>query len=122
MGNVGAYQAMTTLAKKMGGPAVLAAAVAVGGYTVLRPVEVGVKRAVQAVKKKGAPCATKGQVFRVTSDGESSGFVIREGDHYRVLECDGDAVLIEVIGKPDNPYSVPGTFLSSISDFTEAGQ
>ena len=36
MSNLGAYQTMTTLAKKFGGPVKLGLAIAVGGYAVIR--------------------------------------------------------------------------------------
>ena len=45
--------------------------------------------------------------------------VFRVGDEYRVLECDEDAILIEVLGDPNNPYFVSGALLATISDFPE---
>lgn len=121
MGNLGTYQAMTTIAKKVGGPKVLMAATAVLGYTVLRPVEAGVKKGIRAIKDRSAPCATKGDVFRATSAGEAGGLKIRSGDEYRVLECDGDAILVEVLGDPGSPYFVSSKFLRLISDFPQDG-
>jgi hypothetical protein len=47
MSNLGGYQIMSTLAKKVGGPLVLAAITAVGGYVVLRSSEAGVKKIVK---------------------------------------------------------------------------
>lgn len=118
MGNLGAYQQMTTIAKKFGGPQGLLAVTALGGYALLRPAEAGVRRAVRAFRRRGAPCATQGQVFVVTSAGHDvGGLAVQEGDAYRVLECDGDAVLVELIGRADNPHFVSLGFLSSISDF-----
>lgn len=118
MGNLGAYQAMTMLAKKFGGPRVLGGATLVAGYILLRPAEAGVKRAVQVVRRKYSPCLTKGEVFTATADGDDgSGFAIRQGDEYRVLECDGEAILVEMIGQPDDPYFVSRAFLASVSDF-----
>lgn len=120
MGNLGTYQAMTMLAKKVGGPRSLAAVTAVTGYVVIRPAEAGVRRVAQAIKKRNVPCTTKDQVFRVTTDGEdASGLMIKGGDEYRVLECDGDAVLIEVLGDSNSPYFVSSGFLESISDFPQ---
>ena len=43
----------------------------------------------------------------------------RVGDEYRVLECDGDAILIEVLGDPGSPYFVSSKFLRSVSDFPQ---
>jgi hypothetical protein len=107
MSNLGAYQAMATIAKKVGGPKVLAAITIVGGYVVIRPADAGAKKAVQAIKRRSEPCATKGQLFRATADGDDSGLRIRVGDEYGVLECDGEVILIEVLGDPGSPYFVP---------------
>jgi hypothetical protein len=117
MGNLGAYQAMTTIAKKVGGPIALGAITFVSGYVVIRPAEAGAKKVARAIKKRSVPCATKGQVFRATSDGEDGGLKIRVGDEYKVLECDGDAILVEVLGDPSSPYFVSSKFLRSVSDF-----
>lgn len=60
--------------------------------------------------------------FAVSSPGEDgSGLTLRAGDEYRVLECDGDAVLIEVLNDRGNPYFVSGEFLRKVSDFPAEG-
>ncbi|AYV32875.1 hypothetical protein EES41_39575 (plasmid) [Streptomyces sp. ADI95-16] len=89
---------------------------------VLRCAEAGVKKAVKASKaalaKRNAPCATKDQVFEVVSDGrDDSGLRLSAGDEYRVMDCDGDAVQIEVPCGADNPYFVSAGFLRSVSGF-----
>ena len=122
MGNLGAYQTMTTLAKKVGGPAKLAAVVAVAGWAALRGVEAGGKVVAKFTKgvleKRNAPCPAKGQVFDVRSEGaDAQGLALHPGDQYRVLEGDGDAILIEVLGGSDNPYFVSAQFLTTVSDF-----
>ncbi|MFF3865449.1 hypothetical protein [Micromonospora sp. NPDC001898] len=122
MGNLGNYQLITTIAKKVGGPMVLLCATLGSGYIIGRTIEAGGKKAfkapVAAFKKWNTPCATKGQLFRVVTDGEdSSGLKLTAGDEYRVLECDGDAILIEVLNDPNSPYFVSSEFLTTISDF-----
>ena len=118
MGNLGAYQTMTALAKRVGGPKALVAVVAVCGYAVIRPTEAAVKRVIGALTKRNAPCPTKDLTFHATSSGEDgSGLVIREGDDYRVLECDDDSVLIELTNGAGNPYMTSENFLASISDY-----
>lgn len=118
MGNLGAYQTMTALAKRVGGPKVLAVVTAVGGYAALRPAEAAVKRAVGSLRKRNVPCPTRDLTFRATSSGEDgSGLQIREGSEYRVLECDDDAVLIDLVGSVDNPHMTSGEFLASISAY-----
>lgn len=122
MGNLGAYQTMTALAKRVGGPKVLAVLTAAGGYAALRPAEAAVKRAVGSLRKRNVPCPTRDLTFRATSPGEDgAGLEIRVGDEYRVLECDGDAVLVEVAGRADNPHMTSGAFLASISGYPMSG-
>lgn len=50
-------------------------------------------------------------------EGMDRDLTIEAGDAYMVLECAGDAVLIEVLGDPGNPYMVSSNFLRSVSDF-----
>lgn len=39
------------------------------------------------------------------------------GDRFKVLEFDGDAILIEKIGDSNNPYVVSSEFLEKISNY-----
>lgn len=122
MSNLGAYITMTTMAKKVGGPVRLLTVALIGGYAVGRSVEAAGKKAFSAkkavIKKRSEPCAAKGLLFEVVADGEDdNGLKLRTGDQYRVLECDGDPILIEILGDTDNPYSVSSEFLTTISDF-----
>lgn len=122
MGNLGAYQVITSLSKKVGGPRVLAAIIAVGGYAVLRPAEAAVKKTIRSIRKQSEPCAVAGLRFEVVSSGEDgAGLRLSAGDQYQVLECDGDAILVEVLGAPDNPHFVSGRFLASVSGFPAEG-
>lgn len=123
MSNLGGYQRMTTVAKAVGGPGsavalVLGAGVVIGGALVA-----GGSRFVRTVKR-GAheattkPPAAKGRVYEATRSGaDDAGFVIHAGDRFRVLESDGDAILVELLGDPHNPYFVSAAFLRTISDF-----
>lgn len=117
MGNLGQYQTMTTLAKKLGGPAKLAAAIAICGFALLRTGEGAAKWAARKIGNRTAPCTTKGRTFEASSVGNDGGLEISIGDRFRVLECDGNAVLIEVLDNPENPYCVSSAFLASISDY-----
>ena len=122
MGNLGQYQLLTTLAKKVGGPAVLIVGTAIGGWFVGRVTEVGGKKVVKVAKskltKRRAPVAASGRIFTVHTDGDaSSELKLHVDDEYRVLERDKDAVLIEVLDNANNPYFVSGEILASISDF-----
>ena len=122
MSNLGFYQTLTTWSKKVGGPVKFVGIVAVGGYIAIRFGEAGIKKGVKTIKnkiiKKDNICANVGLVYEVIADGkDSNGLVFRVGDKYKVLECDGDSILIEKMGDANNPYFVSRDFLASISDF-----
>lgn len=48
---------------------------------------------------------------------DSNGLVFNVGDNYRVLNHDGDAILVEKLGDGNNPYYVSADFLKEISEF-----
>lgn len=121
MSNLGGFQVMTTLAKKVGGPKnfvglLIGAGAALGGGAVVGVQKVAKKVNQYRYKKKKAE--ESAVVYEVHTDGKSNeGLVFTVGDRLRMLEIDGDAVLIEKIGDKQNPYFVSGKFLASISDY-----
>lgn len=122
MGNLGNYQLMTALAKKVGGPVGLLATTLGTGYVIGRTTEAGGKRGIGALKnainRRKVPCELKGKVFAVRADGtDDKGLKLKAGTEYRVLECSDGAILIELIGNGDNPHVASDVFLSTISDF-----
>lgn len=129
MSNLGGYQMATKVMKALGGPkkatAIVGSGLVFGGYAVLRSVEAGGKKAVRASRnalaKRNTPVPGQGEVFAVVSDSEevpgSGGLVLRAGDEYRVLEGDGDAILIDVPGDAKSPYIVSAELLKAVSDF-----
>lgn len=119
MSNLGLYQTMTSWAKKVGGPLNLAIAVGVGGYTVIRLGEAGVKKIVKTIKKHAKENKTAlTETYVVHSNGKSNeGLLFNIGDKYRVLEIDKHSVLIVKIGDSNNPYFVSAELLRSISNF-----
>ena len=61
------------------------------------------------------------QIYTVKTEGTSNeGLLFKVNDKFRVLEQDGDAVLIEKIKDEHNPYFVSAKFISSISDYCMA--
>ena len=123
MSNLGMYQIMTTLAKKVGGPLALMGLTALGGYIILRPIEAGVVKGVKNIKKhidNQKYQFKNSTIYEATSDGEDkSGFKLHIGDKYKVLDSDGEAVLVEKIGDTNNPYFVSSKFLSSVSNYID---
>ena len=119
MSNLGLYQTMTTVAQKVGGPKKLLLLVAAGGYGVLRIGEAGIKKFIRVIIQYKNNNMISSKLYVVHSAGESNeGLCFVVGDAFRVLESDGDAVLIEKIGEDNNPYFVSRELLLTISDYT----
>lgn len=122
MSNLGAYQWMTSTAKKVGGPKNFIGLIAFSGAGIYKLSEIAVKQCVKAYRNhksnKRKQFEPDISIYTVTSPGESNeGVVFNQGDKFRVLEIDDEAVLIEKIGDPNNPYFVSANFLNDISNF-----
>ena len=121
MSNLGWYQILTTMAKKVGGPKKLMA-ILVGSGALLGGVAVAganeIKKKVSFEHEKKRQEEALARIYTVKKEGRSNeGLLFLAGDTFKVLEFDGDAVLIEKIGDNNNPYFVSRMFLSSISDY-----
>lgn len=121
MSNLGWYQILTTMAKKVGGPKRLIALLAGGGALLGGGAVAGgnaIKKKVSSELEKKRQEEALAKVYTVKIEGRSNeGLLFVEGDTFKVLEVDGDAGLIEKIGDDNNPYYVSRKFLSSISDY-----
>ena len=132
VGNLGGYQILTTVVKRLGGPAKAAAKVGsalaalLGGAYVLGEKN-GEKKAVAEMRgqAKGVklvpvdmgPSKSNPSVeYLVAKDATSSdGTSFATGDKLRVMDSDDDAVMVERIGDENSPYWVSRCFLESIS-------
>ena len=128
MSNLGAYQWITSTSKKVGGPINLllltGATGAIAGTIVYKISEFGVKKGIKALKAHQSPhgwCLKANEkIYSVTSTGTSNeGVEFTVGTKIKVLEMDGDSVLIEKMGDENNPYFVSKEFLHTISTFKE---
>ena len=124
MSNLGGYQLLTTAAKKVGGPGNLVLLIAGAGALVYKCSEIVVSKvATEVIKTKYSKNRfgdeLSGEVYIVKSFGISDeGLQFKVNEWFKVLEADGDAVLIEKIGDMNNPYFKSGDFLKAISDYT----
>ena len=122
MSNLGTYQLMTTLAKKVGGPKKFLLIVAATGWIVLRSGEASAKAIVN--KFRNAPHTSsdyqhRGKTFTVKATTElAEGLILDEGSTFHILEQDQDSVLITVPGDKNNPYFVSAAKLSKISNYS----
>lgn len=126
MSNLGGYQILTTLAKKVGGPGKLVALIAGGGAAagaiVVKGGEFAIKKGKQIIakhkEKKINLKVNSDAIYTIKENSESNEELqLKAGDNFRVLECDGDAILIELIGNDNNPYFVSGKLLKEILDW-----
>lgn len=121
MSNLGWYQILTSMAKKVGGPKNLigifvGSGVIIGGVAVCGAVCGG--NAIKRSLDKKKQIRESAIIYTVDKEGKSNeGLLFEVGDRFKVLERDGDACLIEIEGNNNNPYFVSGIFLSSISDY-----
>ena len=119
--NLGAYQWITTISKKVGGPVNLLLLTGAAGAAVYKCGEIAVKQCVKAVKThkaKKTASAAEDKLYNVSESGKSNeGLTFIAGDQFRVLEADGDSVLIEKINDENNPYYVSAKLLRDISDY-----
>ena len=122
MSNLGAYQWITSTSKKVGGPINLLLLTGAAGAAVYKVSEFGVKKCIKVLKAHQATktkcLKVNANIYSVTSPGTSNeGVEFPIGTKIKVLETDGDSVLIEKIGDENNPYFVSKEFLRTISDF-----
>ena len=118
--NLGDYQRLVVLAKKVGGPRKLLALVS--GISVLawQSGKTGYEYLKQKRMKNATSHETTSAVFVVTSPGSCAGLSLNPGDQFRVLESHNDAILIERLGDDKNPYMVSSSFLGSVSNYPNA--
>lgn len=117
MGNLGLYQLMTTMAKRVGGPAVLGGLVLGAGALLAEGRHVITDKVSAAIAKKNQS-RDAAVVHVVEKEGTSNeGLVFKVGEAFKVLEIDGDAALVEKLGDANNPYFVSARFLRTISDY-----
>lgn len=125
MSNLGGYAWITGFIKSVGGPEkalkyTIAAAggIFVAGGAAFAGAQKGVRLLKEKLEKRASPCPTRGETFKIHTDGEdATGVSLRAGGEFTVLECDGPAILIQILGDADNPYFVSSEFLSMISNF-----
>lgn len=121
MSNLGWYQIMTTMAKKIGGPRRFMALLSGGGVLVGGALVAGgskIKKRIDkslADKKREADAAF---VYTVDTEGHSNeGLSFDVGEKFKVLEVDGDVALIDKLDDKNSPYFVSVNLLQSISSY-----
>lgn len=122
MGNLGWYQLMTTVAKKVGGPMQLLALVAAGGYVIIRGVEAGGKKVIKLVKKDNKEKSTSKVLpaYKFIIDGkDDKGLIFSSGDVFYVAARHDDVILIEKEKDDNSPYFVSVDWLMKVSSFKD---
>lgn len=122
MSNLGMYQTLTTIAKKVGGPKNLVCLLVGGGIAIgvggTKAYEIGKKKVKKYLINRNNTSESSKTIYVVGKEGTSNeGLTFMTGDSFRVLEYDDDAILIEKIGDNHNPHFVDYGFLKSISNY-----
>ena len=102
MSNLGWYQLMTTVAKKVGGPKRLLLIIVSGSSAVT----LGIQRVIKLICKKGKEENNKDNGGNTETEKYTAGYTFKAGDTIRVVENDGDAGLVVINGDEDNPVFV----------------
>ena len=118
MSNLGGYQQLTTVAKRVGGPINLVGINLLAGAVILKGGEIAFKIIKNKINQKEIQEASDLIIYSVIVDGVSNeGLEFKIGDQFRVLKTDKGAVLIEKIGDDNNPYFVSEEMLKNISNY-----
>lgn len=119
MSNLGHYQTMTTLAKKVGGPEkIFGLILAAGGVGSIVCWEL-VKKGFKYVGGKFSSHKLDTKLYTVHTDSvDNQGLRFKTSDRFTVLERDGDMVLIAFEKNNDNPFCVSAKELKKISDYS----
>lgn len=130
IGNLGDYQIMTTLAKKVGGPIKLGVIIALisgaGGGILVYGSRGKIEHIGHSIKNKlGIHNGSKEQqkqkyLYRCHSDYKiSNELTLKQNDRFSVLYADDEMVLINVAGDDNNPYMIDRRALEKISNYKE---
>lgn len=126
MSNLGWYQILTSMAKRVGGPKQLISLFVGGGFLIGGGAVAGgnvIKKKVTTKINKKKQAEKAAIIYTVSSEGKSNeGLLFKAGETFRVLETDGDAGLIEKLGDENNPYFVSLKFLETISDYSNSAK
>ena len=109
MSNLGSYQIMVELAKKVGGPIILGILTAITGYVGGKTIEISIK----FVKNKSE--YDDGAIYEVTDTYEIK---LNVGDKFKVIGGHLNSLLVELLGKNNNPYVMDKQLLVRISNYT----
>ena len=122
MSNLGGYQTLTTMAKKVGGPRNLVLVFLASGAVLGKISEIIIEQGIKGFRGKihKEDYLDDMKIYEVEIYGISNeGLEFSVGDKFKVLEVEKDAVLIDKIREKNNPYFVSSQFLQRISDYKE---
>lgn len=118
--NLGWYKILTTSAKKVGGPLPLVGCILLAGYAGGRAVEFAADKIISRVKKNSADndAFDCDMIYTVNTTSQFEDEVsFSEGDCFRIVAKDNDALIIEIIGAERNPYLVSEEWLLAVSNY-----
>jgi len=122
MGNLGLYQMLTTVAKKVGGPKILVLLIATSGYVVIRTIEASGKIIYKFIIEHTGGAEEmpleEALEYEVIKNGTSNdGIEFHVGDKLQILQQDKESVLVNRIKDQNSPYFISEEFLNKISSY-----
>lgn len=120
MSNLGLYQVVTTLMKRVGGPkkffAMILGAGAAGGAVAT----LAIQKVISIVEKRNRSNASLGDIefpYQFKKKGKEGREKVKPGEKFRVLNNDGDVVFIQKESDPEYFHFLSEEFLMKVSDF-----
>lgn len=118
MSNLGGYQTIVTLMKRLGGPkkfTIISVSTIATLTLAARKLVADLFEKLKSYNKKDL---TELPIYEFTvTDLESSEVQITAGMKFRVLVSDSDMILIEIIDDPNSPYCVSPEWLITVSNY-----
>lgn len=120
MSNLGMYQTIVVMAKKVGGPKnLIAGLLAVGGFA-----GAGISMLISKINKglkKNSVNSSQDAItlypYEFLKSGKEQNLSVKKKDRFRVIDSDEDVIFIEKLSDPGSLHAFSISFLKDVSDF-----
>ncbi len=120
MSNLGMYQTIVVLAKKMGGPKNFIGCLLVAGGVAGSAITAGISKINNGLKKKSVNSSQDAITlypYEILKNGKEKKLSVKKKDRFRVVDSDDDVIFIEKLSDPGSLYAFSIRFLEDVSDF-----
>lgn len=114
MSNLGAYQWITTVSKKVGGLVNLLLIVGGGSIAIWEAGKGVFKKTAEYLDRK---YFIRQKEYEIINDFSYFELKLSKGDKFRIVGIDRDSTLIEILNDVNNPYVIPTKYLKLYTTF-----